>query len=405
MLNQPGQVAWEEVTITKRNGGDPISIMSKVLEINIFEDLFSNTMSGNIAIEDEDSIIARLPILGGEKLSVTFKYNDDKRNLEFFIYKLDGAVPTNNVAKMVVLDFCSVEQVKNLSTIESRSFSGTNDKIVEKIFKGLESSKKIFTEPAKFLNKFISPKWNPLYAINWLSARTISANGRQPSYLFWENLNGFNFKGLESLFSEPVKTSYHYSAGNVTLPKGISKELYNQTQIRSYIVLEAYDFLDLQGDGMMSSEIIVKDLRVKDWSRTTYSYEDAFPGYQHLNNYPVVSAQNAFNVNLKKPGVSKVGFMQSNSFTGQANVANLESFVLPRMSFIQQMSGVRMHLSVLGNNFIQTGDKIHVYIPTRDGKSSVNDPYLGGHYLVSAIRHQLTADEYLMQLEVIKDSH
>ena len=72
-LNQAGQYVLSDVVLTSfqshegRSEPKKISIRSLVTEINIYESLTSNTLSGNIVVTDAQNIPNHLPLTGFNK--------------------------------------------------------------------------------------------------------------------------------------------------------------------------------------------------------------------------------------------------------------------------------------------------------------------------------------------------
>ena len=70
-IQQAGDVKIEEISITAN--GKKYDIRNLVLETSIYEDIFSNVMTGYIVVRDSASFITQLPIAGIEQVTVKFR--------------------------------------------------------------------------------------------------------------------------------------------------------------------------------------------------------------------------------------------------------------------------------------------------------------------------------------------
>ena len=92
-----------------------------VIEINIFEDLFSNTLSGSIMLTDIRDIITLLPIQGQEELYLKLRTpsltdpNDviDFSQNPFIINKVSMRREVSSGGQIYDLSFVSPEAIKN----------------------------------------------------------------------------------------------------------------------------------------------------------------------------------------------------------------------------------------------------------------------------------------------------
>ena len=63
------------LSITKTADGSlPIDIISIYENILIYEDMFQGAISARLIIRDQSSLISSLPIVGGEKIKIKYKY-------------------------------------------------------------------------------------------------------------------------------------------------------------------------------------------------------------------------------------------------------------------------------------------------------------------------------------------
>ena len=82
-----------DVKLTKLQLESPkksLNLTGVFAEVSVFEDIFSNTMSGTITIFDTKGIIDFMPLMGEETLTITFQTpNRPEITQSFWVYKLD----------------------------------------------------------------------------------------------------------------------------------------------------------------------------------------------------------------------------------------------------------------------------------------------------------------------------
>ena len=199
-----GEFAIEELKIVTptEQVADLISDVL-VIEINIFEDIFSNTLSGNIMLTDIRDIITLLPIQGQEELFLKIKTpslsdpNDilDFSKNPFVINKVSLRREVSSGGQIYDLSFVSPEAVKNTKKRISKSYARSKaniGEIVDDLMKldksGIQTSKEVFVEPTLGTRNYVVPNSNPFTFISKLTKEAVSENG-SPHYLFFENKN------------------------------------------------------------------------------------------------------------------------------------------------------------------------------------------------------------------------
>ena len=71
-LQTPGEVSIEDLTLIAPNGIS-ISLQDYFIELNLYESIYSNVMSGEIILSDSSNLIRYFPITGEEYLSVKLR--------------------------------------------------------------------------------------------------------------------------------------------------------------------------------------------------------------------------------------------------------------------------------------------------------------------------------------------
>ena len=73
VLINAGDFKIEELSITSASTQTTSDITNFMLEINLYEDLFSSCMSGTLILADAANLISNLPILGNEYITMKIR--------------------------------------------------------------------------------------------------------------------------------------------------------------------------------------------------------------------------------------------------------------------------------------------------------------------------------------------
>ena len=73
VLVQAGDFKLEKLIITSPTTEEFADITEFMMEINLYEDLFSPCMTGNVVLADATNLISNLPILGNEYITIKLR--------------------------------------------------------------------------------------------------------------------------------------------------------------------------------------------------------------------------------------------------------------------------------------------------------------------------------------------
>jgi hypothetical protein len=68
-ISFPGEINVLTASLISSTGST-VDITTMMLELNIFEDMFSNTMTGFVTIQDSLDLINNIPLIGQEQLII-----------------------------------------------------------------------------------------------------------------------------------------------------------------------------------------------------------------------------------------------------------------------------------------------------------------------------------------------
>lgn len=414
--------------------GKIIDIYATMMEMNIFEDIYSPTLSGDFLMNDSSDIVSVLPMQGFEFIRISFS-KPGLKDIEktFRIYKIEAGPKNdqNQANQTYMIRFCSEEAMISTGTIISKSYRGkTVYEIVKDIVeKSLGASGKIkgeALEKTSGMYDLIVPSMHPFDAINWVTGRTI------PPFLFYENKNGYNLRNIQKLFEKDVVAKYGYAPKNTDLTgqDGVFKDKPDSEEIKvdsrnmiSYQFSNFFDTMDGLRSGMFGSSLLTLDLVRLIQKNYVFEYKEEFDKTKHVDskNKSFGSFDNDFKDRTKKTISEKPGavrkFMPTNMehnldsiISGkQPNIKQdqIEQWLLQRISHMEQLNYFRAKFVAPGDVTLNVGDMIEFATPrlaVKDNtKESKEHPYYGGNYLLTAIRHKFNSKSYEMIMEGIKD--
>ena len=434
-----GEFAIEELKIVTptEQVADLISDVL-VIEINIFEDIFSNTLSGNIMLTDIRDIITLLPIQGQEELFLKIKTpslsdpNDilDFSKNPFVINKVSLRREVSSGGQIYDLSFVSPEAVKNTKKRISKSYARSKaniGEIVDDLMKldksGIQTSKEVFVEPTLGTRNYVVPNSNPFTFISKLTKEAVSENG-SPHYLFFENKKGFHFKTFQFLYNEAKENGIRgeFHVGDIgfdeeTTPDPESgKNVQSFKRILQYSLNSKKDMLINTTTGFFGGTVIEHNLFNKKINTKTYNYFDdedfnvnerispnrlysdnAMPSIESLSDDIETSNIHVISVSKDSGDIDK-------SFEKGDPNKRYETLLDRKSRIVEYQDGISINMTVHGQTTLTVGDMVRVSIPAVGG-DEVEDKLYSGAYLITKLRHTFSQPtrSHVISMEVVKD--
>ena len=428
-------------------------------ELNIYESIYKNAITGSIVIADEGNQIARMSMHGLERIAfhlrtpgVAYGREDvvdatEETGEPFHIYKITNRKQVNQGLTIYTLHFASREFMRNLRTKVSQAYDGKYDRAVIDIMKDknyLDSRKKLHYEPTGNANKIVIPNLNPFAAINMIAKRSMAEKSNGAGYYFYESTGGYYFRSWASMiasqgeFARPPKQQFYYQPGkmaseNTTKTKDIQGKEKTQDKIeKEYQSVESYEFvnnfhdvasntaLGTYGHRVISHNLFDKSYDIADYNfhseYQTIPHTDSVEKYQNTGNFPIMNTPVDYDNsdNVSSYSESRVSLQTTTPFLHDKDVGKygLEPLQdgIKTGNVISQGNqvelGTTLLLTVKGQSYLQSGDLIEFNLRdvNKDDQENKSDPRFSGNYIITKIRHHVTGEEYTMVLECAKDS-
>ena len=310
-----------EISITSPSRlGDPLHLNheSMFIELDIYEDLFSNVLKGVFTFKDTQGWAETIPLIGDETLVVSYSTpggegtqtdihskdpDSQTASEEIFTQRFKVydcvEVGTGEKLKIYQLSLISEEYVFNKKMRVSRGYRGRSYSYMTKdIMKKLNNTylfanKTLYVEETLSQQNVIVPNWTPFQAINFFASRSLSADiepveqeegNDNPSptarpigsyFVFYEKFGtGFFYESIESMILKQK------SKGNIPLyqyrPKlaenTIFSPLIQYFTVEQFDVVNSFKSLENLGRGVFGSRLIAYDpIRMK-YEDVKYDY-------------------------------------------------------------------------------------------------------------------------------------
>jgi hypothetical protein len=272
---------------------------------------------------------------------------------------------------------------------------------------GMESKKQYVIENTRNSIKYISNFWNPVKNLTFLADNAISET-QSPSFLFFENRDGFNFRSLENLYKGNVVQKFtrdRYTRDNFDLGGNALNITEDYKRIVDYTVVDSYDYIDRLRSGMLSSKLMSYDSTKKTYTVKNYSATSRFGSQIHLNPHPLFTEAPVSRA-VSKFFLYPRAFETFTSFGDTTNARIIQE----RTSFLKMAEAQKLNITVPGRCDYTVGQVVEVYLtknqPIRKNETQddITDKILSGKYLISAINHSIKHSGHDAMLELVKDS-
>ena len=441
-----------------------LDLKNFIKEIEIYEDMFSSAIQGRLTISDSRNLVASLPIVGNEVLSLHIKNSimsgDYLESIKrsFYLYGIKNRTLNKDNEEQVDLLFCSIEAIKDNVTYISRKFEGRTDEIALQIFdeylstpRGYDSIKTteetpliVADTPHQSKVSFIANNWTPFQCLNYIAKRSIGSKSTAPTFLFYETSTQFYLTSFQALMDTQLSKNiilakYQY------VPKGDADKakLSKYQSVENVTFPEHLDIFAGQDTGRFTSTTTTLDILTKKVNNWIWDHGLAFGEDIRTESYKGYDAQKSglgdagtvkrepnelvnhlpYPVHVLRSADTKKFFktIHFNSTNNETTIPEIttdtlvdytpELFTGPRVSSIQDFTSLVVNIEVPGRTDMEVGSLVEFLYPRAVSSDEKNDdqrylwdPFISGVWMITAIRHKFTPTDHKMLLELAKDS-
>ena len=428
-------------------------------ELNVYESIEKNAMTGSIEILDSYNFISNFELQGNER--ITFKLStpgrqdyenavvdaSEETGFPFYIYGISDRRLQRENAMTYTIYFCSNELARNVRTRVNRALSGELGRMAASVLKdpdGLNTKKKVYYEPTRNHDTIVFPNGRPFDAINLIAKRALSGNAAGAGYYFYETAKAFHFRSIENMLAyqstnaRPPVRILKFERPGLLSSMGDRKEVVHTYNVESFDFINQFDSLKNQALGTYASKVITYNIYDKQYSTINYNYHREYRKFMHTDtlgsstrtNYPI--APNPVDHDQREGGIPGQGYGDKsvsdypesrvilqpstrflhNEDTGSFGTSTENEGLTEgiRVSMLNSVrNATKLRLTTSGMSEMQAGDVFvfdHPRIEPNRGQRHdyAFDPKYSGRYLATKLRHRITPDGYQNIIEGIKNS-
>lgn len=408
---EPGGVKINSAILINKDGLG-LDIRDIIVELNLYESILSPFITGNISLSDSAAINEIFPLIGEESLILDIETPLEgtqlnlRRKSWFMVYKMTNKENVAIKQVFYTLHFISIEGFTDANVKISQTYKGKISDIVQKIVKGkpgLGSSKDIIVEETSNNEIYTSNFWTPVQNIYYLTEKAINKRGN-PSYVFFENNEGFVFASLEGLLKAGIYQNFinHSKTRGVNEPQSLEEEY---TKVLDISTPVHYDYFDRLQAGFYGGSIYHYDLVSKRLVFLNRVAKKHWGNKQaHLNKHLAISN----NLQFTPDAFRLIHIEHSKLYPQKPELP--EDHYLKRAALLSWFEAQKINIRVFGR-FDYTAGRIvnltsytNTFIDEKTTDDKIIDKAISGNYLISAIAHEITSTGHFCNLELIKDS-
>jgi hypothetical protein len=409
-----------------------------LVELNIFEDIFTNFIRGNMIITDTRNLIEKLPIIGEEYLILKIKTPSFEKSIQktFRIYKVsDRVIVRDHNTQNYILHFASIELFHDMLLPLFVPFKGYIHDVIGNIFENYiatsreyevsQSDEKIRDDetvtPLIILNeienqvKFVSPGWTPFKCINWLVSKSIAKNEKSNCFLFFESNKAFYVGTPEYIFQDCHENNnfigtFTPSVSNIRTDNGkydANREFYIASDI---MMIDTTDHIKNYTSGYLTNRLLEVDVYNKRFNTIDYDYVSEYKNQFHTSGNGDKSIPLFSELTIRNPATNQTFYPKNEKlFTNFSENVNEKMNLIHgnRRSSLIELSNLKMNMNIKGRTDIEVGRMFFLNYPAMGGlenKSDSNlDKHYSGWYLITAMRHKINLLNHTISIEAIKD--
>jgi len=448
-IQYPGHVSCDEIFIIT-NDKTTFDFTSYVIEFNLYEDIWSPALSGDIVVTDAVNAITKWPIRGGEIITCKWRtrtFADTPANIiekSFQIYAIERRILNNDREQFYVLKFCSIEAISDQARSITQAYGAPGmpretDKIAQQIYlehiqeyRRIDAPKTI-TElyvgdtPHSSKIQYTSNFWTPFQNMQFISRRCQGAEFIGSDYIFYESNKAFYLTSIQNLIQKQLDVGlweeFLYAPPNLDVPTRGGGETFlaqevpkSFNKIESISIPRTINILDGQDTGYYSASTRAFDLFTKEQAEVTLDGRDQFSSFVHTDTgipIPAGIQRNPYSfVNIKYLNqvmfTGMQGGLVDGKFGTEANPAMLANNLF-RQVYFNSFRDYTFEIDLPGRTDIEVGKLIKMVYPNAGDKAAdatyadLIDPLLTGNYLITAIKHKFDSARHTMKLEIVKN--
>ena len=409
--------------ITIKNG-QRISLEDSFNSLEIYEDIFSPSITGKVSIYDYTGGIEKFMFSGGESIVLRVVKPGDSNEIlisrdDLIVYEVSKVRFDNENASTYDLLFTTKSAIASQKKRLFKSF-GTDrglKSIFSKIYSDVNEVSNLnintIDPEIKIQNSFVSPGYTPFEALSQLARRACTLGDY---FVFYEKLNGRNSTDFKHVFISlgSLKDFWNNTDKLQRLVYRPTQDYLNRQnlpfiQIKSFLIENNFQHLERMQSGFYNSNIRQLDPYSRKYTDSKISYKDMALDTDFYTNR-ILETNNEFlkydNSYPEHPGERLIVKPKNDIVSDKANWMKYDTYG----GLLN--SGLRVLADIPGaDNRISVGYAVELALPSKvakaqnlEGSYVPEDEFYSGKYLVTAVRHMFTKQTYIKKIELSRGS-
>lgn len=430
-LRYPTEYNLKELKLLDSSGNEVLDLKYYMVEINYFEDIFNNSVSGKVVISDAVGNFDAMQ--GYEKIKIEFVRGIGGESISgtYFVFSAgDRHYDIGSNFETYTINFCDEDLMmsERYRTCKAYRKSSISDIVNDVVKNTLKTPNKVDIESTMGLYDLVLPNKKIFETVNWLANYALpSGNGAGADMLFYENNKGYFFKSLQTLFKQTETDTYYYSGKNTNSEKDL-----NYNNIYRLEILTNHDTLNGVMKGTFANRLISFDPLIRKKYTKDFDYEQYFNSSQHLNDDKIVNLDDdqegvytdrfgkklsdsppdtfqtgAWRLMLSNTAQLNEEYIKENSQDSTLSDIFIERYMPNRIAQLEMGTYIKIKVLIPGNSELLVGNTIKINIHDTElemGNRKTDDDILSGKYLITAARHMINTTRYTTVLELSKDT-
>jgi hypothetical protein len=407
---RPGDIIIEKIKLGKYD----IRFITR--DFSVYESIYSNYMYGEIVVNDGLSIFDELPIVGEEKIEITFKdaNNGDSIDVKFHIARLYPMVLDHDQIVAYKMDLVSKYKFNDITRIIQKSYGPKKiSEIVQEVAKTIDISD-IEVDPTDGEFKCVIPSLSPFETIEYLASEAKSEKYDPSDYFFFENRKKHFFTTISKLIADKKKSDKFYFS------QQSQGKLEKEWKMVTQFEFQFFDKIVNTREGLYDGTTLVIDPLMQtyrrigplDNSKKCFRYKDDFDKFQKIASNKIISdgAPEA-----KYAGTSHIRYMLENKTQADQKEMGVKARKRPEVVLLmssaqRQLKHITCEFNVPGNSKLNIGDFITLEIPkfcAKEGKIGEKSKLYAGDWMITDLRNSYTnrsANPYVTRITAVKNT-
>ena len=439
-FSNPLQIQIFDVRIQKFNKTDPMSIFPQFVELAFYQSLFEPVMKAELLLNDKIGMFTNYPLTGEEIVEIFYKFYAPttssfvEKSIKFIIKGVRNITADDNArALLYVLDLTSVEFLQNTRKYVSHAYADMVENMAESLYNEyiaedtntlIGETKPFVKEETSKIRSLIVPNIRPFQAIQWFAKHAVAKDyDKKFQFLFFENIEGFNFVTLQSLietgknqreqlqskayvYRSEVESSYSKKdAGDLDAPMRL---------ITNLAINKRFSSIEKVSSGYYQNELFEISMLQKSYNSTPTELESDY-NLDKLNLEAAPLNTKGY-IDYVKNAIdnteysNRVRYIINNYDDLDTAGKSQPEYRLKIGKAIQNLialNQIDLTITVPANLDLKAGQVIYVKIPEMHGFNKVElDLYITGLYIISEVKQVLSiGNQAATTLRIYKDGY